>query len=80
MSTVPPFSTNSTNPLLMKDGVGVSKPTTYNLPQGEFTYGKALARDKEGAKEVSMTWKFHNESKDKDPNRDFTKLNKLSLQ
>jgi hypothetical protein len=63
----------------MKDGIGCSKPTTYALPKGEFTYGKALARDREGAKEVSMTWKFHQESKDKDPNRDFTKLNKLSL-
>ena len=26
-----------------------------------------------------MTWKFHKESKDKEPNRDFTELNKMSL-
>jgi hypothetical protein len=59
MSTVPPFSKNKENPLLMKDDVGLGKPTTYVLPKGEFTYGKPLIRDKEGAKEVSMTWKFH---------------------
>jgi hypothetical protein len=42
-------------------------------------YGKALTRDREGAKEVSMTWKFHQESKDKEPNRDFTQLNKMGI-
>ena len=76
MSTIPPFSSNSANPLLMKDDIGRGKPTTYVLPKGEFTYGKSLTRDKEGAKEVSMTWKFHQESKDRDPTRDFTQLNK----
>lgn len=59
MSTIPPFSTNTHNPLLMKDDIGFGKPTIFNLPKGEFIYGKHLTRDKEGAKEVSMTWKFH---------------------
>ena len=63
----------------MKDDVGLAKPTTYDLPKGEFIYGKPLARDREGAKEVSMTWKFHEDSRDKDPNRDFTTLNKMGL-
>jgi hypothetical protein len=26
-----------------------------------------------------MTWKFHEETKDKQPNRDFTKLNKKGV-
>ena len=26
-----------------------------------------------------MTWKFHKESKDKEPNRDFTELNKILI-
>lgn len=39
MYTTPPFSTSQANPLLMKDDVGKSKPSTYNLPQTEFTYG-----------------------------------------
>lgn len=26
-----------------------------------------------------MTWKFHDSTRDKMPNRDFTKLNKMSL-
>lgn len=51
MQATPPFSTNKSNPLLMKDDVGRPKPTTYALPQGEFTYGMPLHRDKEGAKE-----------------------------
>ena len=36
--------------LLVKDDVGKAKPSTYNLPPSNFAYGKALPRDKEGAK------------------------------
>ncbi|CAK57406.1 unnamed protein product (macronuclear) [Paramecium tetraurelia] len=79
MQTTPPFSQNHTNPLLTKDDVGKSKPSTYNLPNQDFVYGHPLARDKEGAKEVTMTWKFHQESQDKVPNRDFAELNKQSI-
>ncbi|CAD8174727.1 unnamed protein product [Paramecium pentaurelia] len=79
MQTAPPFSHNHTNPLLMKDDVGKSKPSTYNLPNQDFVYGQPLARDKEGAKEVTMTWKFHQESQDRVPNRDFAELNKQSI-
>ncbi|CAD8083672.1 unnamed protein product [Paramecium primaurelia] len=79
MQTSPPFSQNHTNPLLMKDDVGKSKPSTYNLPNQDFVYGQPLVKDKEGAKEVTMTWKFHKESQDQVPNRDFTELNKQSI-
>ena len=33
------------NILLVKDDIGKSKPSTYNLPTGDFAYGKALPRD-----------------------------------
>jgi len=39
------------NPLLLRDEVGRSKRSHYNLPDPNFTYGKPLNRDKEGAKE-----------------------------
>ncbi|EGR34609.1 hypothetical protein IMG5_006080 [Ichthyophthirius multifiliis] len=67
------------NPLLLKDDVGKAKPSAYDLPPIEFTYGCPLKRDEEGAKEVSMSWKFHRETRDKIPDRDFAKLNKMSL-
>ncbi|CAD8194847.1 unnamed protein product [Paramecium octaurelia] len=79
MQTAPPFSNNHSNPLLMKDDVGKAKPSTYNLPNQDFIYGQPLSRDKEGAKEVTMTWKFHQESQDQLPNRDFAELNKQSI-
>ena len=37
------------NHLLLKDDVGKSKPTTRDLPDERFTYGKAEARDAENA-------------------------------
>ncbi|CAK67606.1 unnamed protein product (macronuclear) [Paramecium tetraurelia] len=79
MYTTPPFSHNYSNPVLMKDDVGKPKPSTYNLPKQDYVYGLPLIRDKEGAKEVTMTWKFHQESQDRIPNRDFAELNKMSV-
>jgi hypothetical protein len=46
-----PWNRKNTNSLLTKDDVGKSKPSTYNLPGKDFTYGKALDRDLEGAKD-----------------------------
>lgn len=37
------------NHLLLKDGVGHSKPTTRKLPDERFTYGKPEIRDPEHA-------------------------------
>lgn len=37
------------NVLLVKDDVGVSKPSTRRLPSCNFTFGKAERRDAEGA-------------------------------
>ena len=37
------------NHLLLKDDVGRSKPTTRDLPNDTFTYGKPEIRDPENA-------------------------------
>ena len=45
----PPHSKHNT--LLLKDDVGRAKPSAYNLPPIDYTYGCPLERDDEGAKE-----------------------------
>lgn len=42
---------SNTNTLLVKDDVGRAKPSTYDLPERRFIYGKPLDRDPENAKE-----------------------------
>lgn len=42
---------SNTNTLLAKDDVGRAKPSTYDLPDGRFVYGRPLDRDIENAKE-----------------------------
>jgi len=42
---------SGTNTLLVKDDVGHAKPSTYDLPQNRFVYGRPLDRDPENAKE-----------------------------
>ncbi|EAR89726.2 hypothetical protein TTHERM_00974270 (macronuclear) [Tetrahymena thermophila SB210] len=74
-----PWNNRTQNTLLLKDDVGRSKPSAYSLPPVDYTYGRPLERDEEGAKEVSMTWKYHAETRPKEPDRDFAKLNKMSL-
>ena len=69
----------SSNVLLVKDDVGRSKPTTRTLPGPDFTYGKDVVHDAEDAGKVTSSWKFHQPSKDLPPDRDFKKLNKLSV-
>ena len=67
------------NMLLVSDDVGKAKPSTRKLPGDNFTYGKAEHQDVEGASEVISNWKFHEQSKRAVPDRDFTKLNKMSV-
>lgn len=42
---------NSNNVLLMKDGLGKSRPAPYTLPDSNFAFGKGVGGDTEGAKE-----------------------------
>lgn len=70
---------NKRNQLLVKDGVGRPKPGTRDLPPQGFTYGKADRKDQENAGIVTSSWKMHEQSKPRDSERDFKKLNKMSL-
>ena len=67
------------NQLLVSDDVGKSKPSTRKLPGENFTYGKADFQDVEGAGEVMSNWRFHDQSGKTRPDRDFKKLNKMSI-
>ena len=67
------------NQLLVQDDVGKCKPSTRKLPTENFTYGKADFQDVEGAGQVMSNWKFHGQSRRSQPDRDFTKLNKMSV-
>ena len=50
---------HTTNLLIAKDGVGRPKPSLNPLPHPGFIYGKSAGYDPEGAKEVTMSWRFH---------------------
>lgn len=73
--------------LLTRDDVGRSKPSTYDLPPSSFIYGKSAGHDEEGASEgivmkiarvVTRSWKFHSNSKDVVPEKDFKRINALA--
>jgi hypothetical protein len=70
---------NTKNYLLVKDDVGKSKPATRDLPPQGFCYGRPDKKDQEGAGLVTSSWKAHEQSKSKDAERDFKKLNKLGV-
>jgi len=48
--------------LLLKDDIGRAKPSTYDLPDDRFAYGRPGNHDAEGAREVSMFWVSHTPS------------------
>uniref|UniRef100_A0A7S1QRX6 Uncharacterized protein n=1 Tax=Alexandrium catenella TaxID=2925 RepID=A0A7S1QRX6_ALECA len=51
------------NPLLTRDDVGRARPTCYDLPDNQFSYGRPGNQDMEGAREVSMRWVSHTPSR-----------------
>ncbi|EGR29037.1 hypothetical protein IMG5_164490 [Ichthyophthirius multifiliis] len=71
-----PWEQNKQNKLLKKSEVGKGKQSTYNLPPITHTYGKPPRRDSENAKDVTMSWQYHQQTKDQEPPRDFIRLNK----
>ena len=70
---------NNKNQLLVKDDVGKGKPATRDLPPDGFTFGKPDRRDVEGAGVVTSSWKAHEQSRAKEQERDFKKLNKVAI-
>ena len=70
---------NSKNILLVKDDVGKPKKTVRDLPATEHFYGSSLKKDKEGAGEVISSWHEHKPTEILTFEKDFKRLNKLSL-
>ena len=67
------------NVLLVRDDVGKAKPATRNLPPEGFSFGRPDKKDQEGAQVITTSWKAHQQSKAKEPERDFKKLNKMGI-
>lgn len=67
-----------TNHLLVYPQLGMVKPTCYNLPPKDFTYGWTDQGDDEGAAAVVGSWKQHKAAPDALEGRDFVRLNKYA--
>ena len=76
---LPNRSSTRTNPLLVKNELGRSKRCTIDLPPSDFVYGKVEAKDAEGAKEVTLTWKGYQPKAASDSGRDFVQTNKAAI-
>jgi hypothetical protein len=72
---------NRKNYLILKDDVGKSKPTTRDLPDNTFAYGKPDSYKQEGVGVITSSWLYHQgQSGDESHNpRDFKKLNKFAV-
>jgi hypothetical protein len=72
---------NKRNYLVLKDDVGRAKPTTRDLPNQGFAYGKAEKNKQEGAGVITTSWLYHMSklNDDKHNPRDFKKLNKFAV-
>ena len=70
------------NRLLVKSELGTNKPTNYEIPQGDFVYGKITPDDPEHANQVMYQW--HEHQMTSNPNvlkqKDLITTNKLALQ
>ena len=47
------------NRLLVKSELAKNRPTNYNIPDGQFVYGKLTYEDPEQANQVMYRWKNH---------------------
>ena len=70
---------NSNNILLVKDDVGKPKKCVRNLPNGDFSYGSKPKKDSEGAGAILSSWQIHKPTSDEEAEKDFKRLNKMSL-
>lgn len=69
----------SGNYLLVKDDIGKAKPPVRKLPGADFAYGKKVEPDEIGAGGLLSSWQLPVASKLSVPDKDFKKLNALSL-
>ena len=70
----------SKNYILAKGEVGQTKPPTRDLPAQDHAYGKAMPKDKFGAKDVLTSWNMGVRTEKKEKELDYRKLNKMALQ
>ena len=68
------------NPLLAKDDIGKCKPCSYQLPGDGFAYGRPERKDAEGAREVTSSWAYHQQSNVASSKKDFKNMNKSGVQ
>ena len=73
------FLQTSNNFLLVKDSMGKAKPTTRQLPEGDYTYGRKLKPDAEGVGALISSWETHKSSTLPRPDKDFKKINAISV-
>ena len=71
---------NTNNVLLVKDDVGKPKKCVRNLPGPGHSYGLYQKKDPENAGCLMSSWQEHVRTQDAQPDKDYRKLNKLSLQ
>jgi len=75
---VPVPRTRRTNHLLVNPVLATVKPTTWNLPQSDHTYGYSNPVDMEGAAELLSNWSIHQPNAQRMPGSDFVALNKYA--
>lgn len=73
------FLQSSNNFLLVKDSMGKAKPCTVPLPDSSFRYGKRLSGDQDNVSTLLTSWTEHKPSNLSQPDKDFRKLNVLSV-
>ena len=49
------------------------------MPEGEFAYGRPDRKDQEGAKEITSSWDYPQQSKTSAASKDFKTLNKIGI-
>lgn len=67
------------NRLMVKSVIGRPKHSSYDLPGEYHTYGAKVPRDKEGSKEVILTWKPFKAEQSEEKNLNIVKMNKRAI-
>lgn len=70
---------NSKNFLLVKNEIGRGKKSTRDLPDENYFYGSKQRKDREGAGAVISSWQEHKPTAVVQTEKDFRKLNRMSL-
>jgi len=77
---VSPGTSSKYNRLMLKSVIGRPKHSSYDLPGEYHTYGAKVPRDKEGSKQVILTWIPFKAQKNEEKNLNIVKMNKKAVQ